>query len=98
MTHRTRADGQSLYEHALAAAMHDIVGAFRDSQDVESGRRAARDVTAWLAGMYGRDAVRDLAEVLASRLAQLPVEHTRQERTDHEERGQKDGDVGSAQR
>ncbi|WP_103379865.1 hypothetical protein [Pseudonocardia dioxanivorans] len=63
------ADGLADYGRALDLAVSDIVAAFLDHPDDRPrAERAAREVTVWLAGLYGRDAVRDLAERLAAEI------------------------------
>lgn len=89
---RRPADGLTLYEHALGAAMHDIVDAFRDTDDTEASRRAAREVTAWLISAYGRDAVRDLVELLAQNMAQLPAHSCEHDGAREQEKPDSDSD------
>jgi hypothetical protein len=71
--HVARTSGLTVYEHALSAAMHDVVAAFRDNDDAERAGRMAREVMFWLTTAYGRDAVQDLAELLARRIAEAQV-------------------------
>ncbi|MFC4943777.1 hypothetical protein [Pseudonocardia sp. GCM10023141] len=66
---RPKTDSLTMYEHALAAAMHDLVDAFQDNHDTDAARQAARETLFWLTSAYGRDAVRDLVELLAQSLA-----------------------------
>ncbi|MGD9990562.1 hypothetical protein [Pseudonocardia sp.] len=76
MARTAREDGSPAYEQALSSAAYDMVTALRDIDDPDARRRAARGVLGWLTDVYGRDAVRDLAEVLADRLASVVPDPT----------------------